>query len=180
MNVVVCSADGVNENSVLFADAGGVGPEARLKILRDQLGAVFGAEDGVDCVLSVRVRHVPHLRRWAIVYLVDPARQKTAGWAKLWRAYSAGEWCGLGTRTWRRSAQKPAGKRRTIANLKFQSEAGTRKTGRRDARSPKAWRTPTASPPKGWRTFCAAKSSNIHRPDPLRCTFPHAMLALED
>ena len=45
------------------------------------LAAVFGAEYNVDCVLSVRVRHVPHLRRLAFLYIVDPARQQTAGWA---------------------------------------------------------------------------------------------------
>src|SRR5271155_3542280 len=95
MNVIVRSADGVDENSLFFADTGRVGPEARLKILRDELGAVFGAEDGVDCVLSVRVRHVPHLRRLAIVYLVDPARQKAAGWANLWRTYGAREGYGF-------------------------------------------------------------------------------------
>jgi hypothetical protein len=47
---------------------------------------VFGAEDGVDYVLGIRVRHVPRLRRFAFVYITDPA---LPGWAKFCRADGA-------------------------------------------------------------------------------------------
>lgn len=36
MNVVFGAADGVGEDSVVFADAGDVRPESRLEILRDE------------------------------------------------------------------------------------------------------------------------------------------------
>ena len=51
------AADGVGEDSVIRADAGDVGPEVGLKILGDGFAAVFGAEDDVERVLRVGVRH---------------------------------------------------------------------------------------------------------------------------
>ena len=57
MDVVGGAADGVGEDSVVFADAGDVGPEVGLEILRDGFAAVFGGEDDVEGVLGVGVRH---------------------------------------------------------------------------------------------------------------------------
>jgi hypothetical protein len=57
MDVVGGAADGEGEDSVIRADAGEVGPEVGLKILGDGFAAVFGAEDDVETVLCVGVRH---------------------------------------------------------------------------------------------------------------------------
>lgn len=51
------AADGLRENRVIFANAGDVGPESWLKIFGDGFAAVFGAEDDVDGVLRVGMRH---------------------------------------------------------------------------------------------------------------------------
>jgi len=88
MNVIVHAADRTNENPVVFANAGDIGPHSWLEILRDEFGAVFGAEDDVEYVLGVCVRHVSRLRRLAILYITDPA---LPGWANLCRAYGAGD-----------------------------------------------------------------------------------------
>lgn len=80
MNVIVHATDGVDENFVVLADAGRVGPEARLKIFRDEFGAVFGVEDNMDGVLGVRVRHVSRLRCFKLLYITDPALTR---WATL-------------------------------------------------------------------------------------------------
>ena len=58
MDVVGGAADGVGEDSVIFADAGDVGPEVgSLKSMRDGFAAVFGGEDDVQGVLGVGVGH---------------------------------------------------------------------------------------------------------------------------
>ena len=49
------SVDGVNEDSILFANASEVGAEPGFEFFWDQLAAVFGAEDEVDRVLGVGV-----------------------------------------------------------------------------------------------------------------------------
>src|SRR5271169_6938296 len=58
MEVVGGAADGVAEDSVIFADSGDVGPEVRLKVMWDGFAAVFGAEDEVESVSGVGVGHV--------------------------------------------------------------------------------------------------------------------------
>ena len=57
MDVVGGAADAVGEDAVIFADAGDVGPEVGLKVMRDGFAAVFGGEDDVQGVLRVGVRH---------------------------------------------------------------------------------------------------------------------------
>ena len=57
MDVVGGAADGVGQDAVIFADAGDVGPEVRLKILRNGFAAVFGGENDVEGILCVGVRH---------------------------------------------------------------------------------------------------------------------------
>ena len=58
------AADGVREDSVILADAGDVGPEVWLKFFGDRVAAVFGAEDDVEGVLRVGVRHGVDLGRF--------------------------------------------------------------------------------------------------------------------
>jgi len=57
MNMIVRAADRVDEDSFVFAGAGDVGPQVRLQGLVDQFRAVFCAEDEVDDVPAVTVRH---------------------------------------------------------------------------------------------------------------------------
>src|ERR1700733_10037977 len=71
MNVIFRSVDRVNEDSILFADAGEVGAEPGFEIFGDELAAIFGAEDEVDCILGVGVRHVSRLRRFGNLYITD-------------------------------------------------------------------------------------------------------------
>ncbi len=69
MNVVVGATDRMNENFMVCAYAGDVRPEFGLKFLRNGFVAVFGAEDYVDGVLDVRVRHLLHLGTpWGSIY----------------------------------------------------------------------------------------------------------------
>jgi hypothetical protein len=63
VNVIFHSVDCVNEDSILFADASEIGAEPGFELLWDQLAAVFGAEDEMDRVLGIGMRHVPRLRR---------------------------------------------------------------------------------------------------------------------
>jgi hypothetical protein len=63
VNVIFHPVDCVNEDSILFADASEIGAEPGFEFLWDQLAAVLGAEDEVDRVLGVGVRHVLRLRR---------------------------------------------------------------------------------------------------------------------
>jgi hypothetical protein len=62
VNVIVGPADDVGENSFVLANSGDESPEARLKFFGDSFLAIFRAEDDVENILGVRVRHVPHLR----------------------------------------------------------------------------------------------------------------------
>jgi hypothetical protein len=64
MDVVGGAADGLRENRVIFANACDVGPETWLKFLGNGFAAVFGAEDDVDGVLRVGVRHGAGLGRF--------------------------------------------------------------------------------------------------------------------
>jgi hypothetical protein len=56
VDVVFHSADGVYEDLFLFADAGGICPEAFFHCGGNQFLAFFGAEYDVDDVLNVCVR----------------------------------------------------------------------------------------------------------------------------
>ena len=87
VHVIVHPAHRVNDHSVVFADASRVGPQAGLKIFRDELAAILRAENDVDSILSVRMRQLSHLRRWTRFAAEDPAFPR---WAKLCRAYGAG------------------------------------------------------------------------------------------
>jgi hypothetical protein len=114
MDVVGGAADGVREDSVIFADAGDVGPEVWLKILRNGFAAVFGGEDDVEGVLGVGVRHGAVYIMWGAWFLERDAPSDAGiftyeacvaptalgiflrcfpglpAWAKLCRAYGAG------------------------------------------------------------------------------------------
>ena len=80
------SVDCVNEDSILFADASEVGAEPGFEFFWDEVAAVFGAEDEVDRVLGVGVRHVSRLRRFGNLYITDPL---LAEWANFCRASGA-------------------------------------------------------------------------------------------
>jgi len=56
--VIFHSVNRVNEDSILFADPSEVGIEPGFEFPWDQLAAVFGAEDKMDRVLRVGMRHV--------------------------------------------------------------------------------------------------------------------------
>jgi len=86
MHVIVHPAHRVNDHPVVFADARRIGPQAGLKISRDELAAVLGAENNVDGNLSVRVRQLSQLRRLTHLTAEDPAFPR---WAKLCRASGA-------------------------------------------------------------------------------------------
>jgi hypothetical protein len=73
MNVIFHSVNRVNEDSILFADAREVGTEPGFEFLWDQLTAVLGAEDEVDRVLGVGMRHVSRLRRLENLCITDPS-----------------------------------------------------------------------------------------------------------
>jgi hypothetical protein len=63
MNVVLYAANGMNENPLVFANACRIGPQSRLEFRGNGLAPVLGAEDDMDHVLGVGVRHVSRLRR---------------------------------------------------------------------------------------------------------------------
>src|SRR5216683_4575530 len=63
MSVILHTADGMDENPVLLANARGVGPYLRLKIRGNGFAPILGAEHDMNYVLSVGVGHVSHLRR---------------------------------------------------------------------------------------------------------------------
>ena len=86
MNVIFHSVDCVNEDSILFTDAGEVGAEPGFEFFGDQLMAIFGAENEVDRVLGVGVRHVSRLRRLGNLYITDPL---LAEWANFFRTSGA-------------------------------------------------------------------------------------------
>jgi len=86
MDVILRPAHGMNMDSVVLANAGGVGPHSRLKIFRDEFAAVLRAEDHVEHVLSVRVRQLSHLRRSTQFYITHPG---LPAWANFCRAAGA-------------------------------------------------------------------------------------------
>jgi len=63
MSVILHTANGMNENPVLFANTRRVSPYLRLKIRGNGFAPIFRAEHDMNYVLSVGVGHVSHLRR---------------------------------------------------------------------------------------------------------------------
>jgi len=73
MNVIFHSSYGENGNVELLANTRCVGPHSGPKVSRQELLAIFGAEDNMNYVLGVCVGHVSHLRRSITLYAVYPA-----------------------------------------------------------------------------------------------------------
>ena len=57
-DVIFHAADGEGQQIMIFADGGGVCPQARQKFAGKYLLAIFGAEDKMNMVLCVAVGHV--------------------------------------------------------------------------------------------------------------------------
>jgi hypothetical protein len=63
MNVILISANSVNEDSKLVANTDRVRPHSRLEISCDDFAPILGAKHDMNYILRMRVEHVPHLRR---------------------------------------------------------------------------------------------------------------------
>jgi hypothetical protein len=66
MNVIFGSTDRLDFDPVVLANAGDIRPEFWLKFFWQQLAAVLRAENQMDRVLRVGMRHVSRLQRLCV------------------------------------------------------------------------------------------------------------------
>jgi hypothetical protein len=57
VNVIFCAPDGMHENFLFLADTCHVSPQFGLEVGRNELSSIFGAEDNVDQIVRIGVRH---------------------------------------------------------------------------------------------------------------------------